>query len=562
MVMIRRRITAAVALGLALGACSDGTGPDPVCEPETVTLALYQATVVKGDNLSNCKTLTGEDARYWVIPQFATDRAGRDERTFQLGPAAGQASASIRAVLGQPRAPSANLAQASFDAALRRYERDHGAAGEALTRATALNRELSLARASVAPPTLGSTRTFSTLATLSTPPSYSQTTATLKYIGEHVYLYLDNQAPPNGFSDAELNAFGDLFDQTLYDLDVQLFGAPSDIDADGHIIVLLASQVNKLTNRADCPTEGFVTGYFFGADLFSTASTSNRGEVFYALVPDPGGTLSCAHSVAQVTSIVPGTFVHEFQHMISYNHHVLVRQGEQEVTWLNEGLSLIAEENASIYYENKYPPPSGRTDPSQLFPDSSQGFIVPDLIDAFNYLAASTENSVTTFESFGTLEERGGAWLFLRWLGDQKGRSIYGSLVQTRTRSIANVEEKAGEPFGDLFGDFGLATLADSIPGVARAAVPARYRFGPTRNLRQIYDRLFTTGAVPSRFPIIPRTTTSTALTNGAMLPGTMDFFTLQPPTPGSPFTLRFAPPSGGAFAENLEAQFAIFRYQ
>jgi hypothetical protein len=41
-----------------------------------------------------------------------------------------------------------------------------------------------------------------------------------------------------------------------------------------------------------------------------------------------------------------------------------------------------------------------------------------------------------------------------------------------------------------------------------------------------------------------------------------MDFFTLQPPTPGSPFTLRFAPPSGGAFAENLEAQFAIFRYQ
>ena len=36
--------------------------------------------------------------------------------------------------------------------------------------------------------------------------------------------------------------------------------------------------------------------------------------------------------------------IHEFQHMISFNQHVLVRGGNAEETWLNEGLSSFAEE--------------------------------------------------------------------------------------------------------------------------------------------------------------------------------------------------------------------------
>jgi hypothetical protein len=560
--MIRRRIAAFAVLGLGLVACSDSTAPFTPCEPVTATLQLFEATRVKGDNLANCLTLTGEDARYWVVPQFATDRAGRTNTGFQVGPT-NPVSVSLQPALAPQLAPTSRVAQASFDASLRSYEASLAPAAAALSRARALNASLALQRMAASPPTLGSTRTFSTLSSLDPKkPTFSSTTATLKYIGTHVYLYLDTSAPAGGFTDAELTTFGDLFDKTLYDLDVQLFAEPSDIDADGHIVVLLASQVNKLTTRADCPTQGFVTGFFFGWDLSSTASTSNKGEIFYSLVPDPSGTLSCAHSSAEVTRIVPGTFVHEFQHMISFNQHVLLRGGEQEDTWLNEAMSLTAEENASVYYEEKYPAPLGRTDPNQLFPDSSQGFIVPDLIDAYNYLASSTSNSITTFKDFGTLEERGGGWLFLRWLGDQKGRGIYRSLVQTKTLGVANIEEQTAEPFGQLFGDFGLATLADSIPGVDRAAVPPRYRFGPSRNLRKIYDRLFTTGAVPTRFPITPRIATPTTLAAGSMLPGTMDFFALQTPTPGSSFTVRFAPPGGGVFRNNLEAQIAIFRYQ
>src|SRR2546427_1440736 len=56
--------------------------------------------------------------------------------------------------------------------------------------------------------------------------------------------------------------------------------------------------------------------------------SSNHGEVFYSIVADSAGTLSCSHSRTQVKRVLPGTFTHEFQHMISYVQHVLVRVGQ------------------------------------------------------------------------------------------------------------------------------------------------------------------------------------------------------------------------------------------
>jgi len=82
--------------------------------------------------------------------------------------------------------------------------------------------------------------------------------------------------------------------------------------------------VNELVAAVDCP-KGYVAGYFFGADIDPFWGPKfNNGEIFYALVPDPVPTLkSCAHPVTEVKRLVPVTFIHEFQHMISYNHHVL-----------------------------------------------------------------------------------------------------------------------------------------------------------------------------------------------------------------------------------------------
>src|SRR6266571_1337420 len=181
------------------------------------------------------------------------------------------------------------------------------------------------------------------------PTTLSSVTATALKVGTHIAIYVDNAAPQPGLSQSDLDNLRAVFDTRLYETDTLAFGSESDIDSNGMVIVLMTGKVNALVTSAQCtnPTGGYVAGYFFGADLITTPpfATGNGAEIFYSIVPDPSGTLSCAHSVVAVSQIVPVTFVHEFQHMISFNQHFLVRGNFPEDLWLNEGLSHYAEEN-------------------------------------------------------------------------------------------------------------------------------------------------------------------------------------------------------------------------
>jgi hypothetical protein len=340
---------------------------------------------------------------------------------------------------------------------------------------------------------------------------------------------------------------------------VAVFGAESDIDGNGKVRMLLTPIVNALAPAASCQSEGYVLGFFYGWDL-TQGTGSNKGEVFYGLTPDPQAQFSCAHSKADVMSRLPSTFIHEFQHMISYNQHRLVRGGSQETDWLNEGLSHIAEELGSRYYEAKYPPPTGRTNPAQLFPDSSQGFIVEDLGNAYDYLAAPSAKSLTLFDTRDCCAERGASWLFLRYLGDLRDSTIYTRLVQTSKTGVANVEYATGETFGKLFGDFGIAAYTDSLPGVPRTSIPRQYRF-TSRNLRYLFARLNATNptAFPRAFPIVTTALPYGGSLNQSMVPGTSAYFELSTPAGPGTVALRFAPQSG-TFDPKAGAQVGIFR--
>lgn len=546
-----RRSSAGVQLlaGFFLVACgSDGpAAPRQAIECDAISIALTPLTgTTRGDA---CVTLGGGGATYLVVPQFAM-RAMNPARTdFRLGALAGGTTVSASEAI----VPRERGIAARFDARLRGLER--GMEVEPSVRTAIALRERASLDVVAAP--ADSERTFRVLASL-TSSTFTTSTARLRYEGDHVLIYVDVAAPA-GFSQSELTAFGELFDDTFYRIDRDAFGAESDVDGNGRVVVLMTHLINQLTPRAECSTLGFVTGYFFGFDLASSSANSNRGEVFYSLVPDAGGAVSCAHSVEQVKRLVPPTFVHEFQHMISFNQHVLVRGGSSEEVWLNEGLSHIAEELASKHYETLYPPPLGRGDPAQLFPDSSQGFITGNLISAYDYLAASTQHSVTTFDEFGSLEERGAAWLFLRWLGDQKGEAIYGRLVQTSATGIANIEAQSGEPFTRLFGDFGISTWTDSLPGQPRAAIPARYRFS-SRNLRRLFARLHQTGAVAQEYPIRLTALECGASSNGGMVQGTSSYYRLDTDAGCADAEVQLSARDGRALPASLRAQLSIFR--
>jgi hypothetical protein len=267
--------------------------------------------------------------------------------------------------------------------------------------------------------------------------------------------------------------------------------------------------------------------------------------------------------VAELLANTPATFLHEFQHMISFSQHVLLHGGAPEATFLDEGLSVVAEELGSLYYEDKFPPPTGRSDPAQLFPDSSQGFINGLLIDSYEYLLKTETISATLHPPVGAgIENYGADWLLVRWLGDQKGQGLYKALEKSSLTGTANIANAAGESFDALFGDFSLALYTDSLPGIPKSSIPPRNRYA-RRNLRKMYQRLYDTSQpssfVPRPFPIVVTPLTGPAHT-ASMVPGTMTFYRLDTSTGQGSVTVQFQASPGVAIPDVLHPQLSIFR--
>jgi hypothetical protein len=579
-----RKLLPSLVLGsgivLYLAACSSDsspTGPNGTCSGSTFTVAPLTGRVIAEKDLP-CLSIPADGGTYLVVPQFATASAAVNPVDFTLSAGvpgtavASFVSASRQAPsLGAGASPDLSQMQRQLEGALRRREREVAAA--ARSGGSAIGPLASKVRADAAPPVVGSSTSFHVLSSFTNGSLYTTDTAVLKYSGTHLLIYVSKNAPgpadgTHGFTDAQIAAFGNTFDLDLYTIDVATFGQPSDIDANGRVIVLLSPIINKLTKASDCTTLGYIAGFFNAVDLLPAqySGKSNGAEIFYSLVPDPSATLSCTHTIATVEQLTPSTFIHEFQHMISFGQHAILRDGNEEDPWLNEGLSHVAEELGSRYYENRFPPPTGRTDPDQAFPDSSQGFISGDLFNSYHYLlnTASTDSSdkasVSNWgDGDGTLVQRGAVWLFLRWLGDQQDSTVYGRLDQSSLTGVPNLEAASGGSFPTLFGEFSLALYVDSLPGVPRGSIPAELRF-TSRNLRALYAKQHERN--PSNFsetfPIGALALTPGSARTEAMHPGTMDFFVLTAPSSGSALGLTFAPATG-TFAGSLGAQVSVF---
>jgi hypothetical protein len=576
---LRGRVTLlAAALGLAAAAaCSHDSPTAPRISTDCgasgpVSLAALQAVTVDCSDGGKSVTLGGGGATYLVVPQFVTNRAANQPVSYTIGVSTG----AVAAIQRPGTRPSALLSSGSggqkllsksrpgplqqrVDALLRAADRKHALAFRShamASRSAALTPALM-----IQPPALGSLQDFHVLAVVDTAtPVTKRVTASLDYIGQNILIYVDTTSS-SSFTGTQINEMGQLFDQTLYPIDLSAFGAPSDIDQNARVIMLLSRVVNGLTHSTQCD-QGFVAGFFDGFDLVSSDTSSNKGEVFYSIAPDPGGTVSCAHTVNDVLTVVPAVFLHELQHLINYSQHVLVHQSVPEEGWLDEGLSLVAQELGSLHYESEFPPPTGRTNPNQLFPDSAEGYLGTELASSYDYLLQPDTVTLTLHsDADGGLDWRGGDWLLLHWLGDQKGSAFYRSLEETPLTGTTNIEGAAGEPFPSLFGDFSLALYTDSIIGVPRSAVPQRNRF-TTRNLRVLYQAYFNaagpSSSVPTPFPIAPIALTGTV--NASEVPGTTTFYLVQTAGSAAQVQVEFSAPSGAAFSPALHPQLSIFR--
>jgi hypothetical protein len=557
---------------LAVG-CSKDPRTAPPLPPCTATgsavnLVSGQHAAISPVAIKGCYVFpaapAGSAVEYLLVPQAASGTPN-DSQSFKLQ-ATALALAGIEAELVAQEAVPAELSPADqFHLFLRQSERRRSYPMPPSSAAAPVVKPAPQAAATFAPVDSGNVRTFKVCGSLQCPQPLPTVTATALKVGVHIAIYVDNDAPSPGLSQADLGALRDVFDNRLYTVDRGAFGAESDIDGNGVVIVLLTNRVNQLVTSAQCnppASGGYVAGYFFGADidpLFSTAY--NNGEIFYALVPDPSGTLSCAHSVSQVTSVVPVTFVHEFQHMISYNEHVLVRDGDGEILWLNEALSHYAEERAGRSF--LAPPPADSL--------SFCRYVVGDLSNAAKYLQAPQSHFLVDTSGIGGLPSRGAYWLFVRYLIDRYAADtslanidVYTqTLVRTAATGVTNVVQRAGNtPFATLVSRWSLANWVSDLPGFS-APAELKYKTWEFRSAYTSPTPWQCSGSIPITFPLAPGMGAGTAVNSSGVLRAGSGMYHLARQDPGTPgFTLLFSDASGRALRTSLVPQLNIIRIQ
>ena len=411
--------------------------------------------------------------------------------------------------------------------------------------------------ASVAPtpPVIGSKRTFDVCAT-TTCDSFVQSHATAKVVAQRVAIFVDDSAPAGGYSQADLDQVGALFDSHLYPIDTTAFGRESDLDDNGVVVVLLTQRVNELSPNCNS-ANSVILGYFFGLDLLPSQTHSNDGEIFYGVTPG-SVTPGCTISTAFAKENLPSVFVHEFQHMISFNQHVLVRQGTTEDTWLNEGLSHFAEELA------------GRQVPDTFCPDFNNDcgsqFIGGDLNDAFMYLEDPEAHFlIEPTSSGGTLEERGANWLFVRWLGDHFAATqplateLTRALVQTALNGSANVAAVTGEDFSTLISQWQMANYLDNLSGFTPASDRLQYT---SFDFRAVFQANFENGVFDKPYPLTPDSTrTGNYSHSGVLRGGSGKFLRIIQPAGAAEASLVLSAPGGNApVASSVSPRIAIVR--
>jgi hypothetical protein len=339
------------------------------------------------------------------------------------------------------------------------------------------------------------TRSGATLADACQTPDIR--TGVIMAISQHAIVVADTGNPTGGYTPSDYQSIGTQFD-SVYTMDVNAFGAPTDIDNNGHVIMFFTRAVNELTPRNSSSVVG---GFFYARDLFpqqdspqlgsgSGCPTSNVAEMFYLLVPDPNGVVNGnVRTKTFVSHLTVSTTAHEFQHLINASRRLYVNTAatDFEVVWLNEGLSHIAEE-LLFYQQSDGLAPRMDIDSLRFVTDQKN-------VDAYNfdqqsnfgrfreYLQKPTTSS--PYANDDSLWTRGATWSFLRFAADHRGTSdgdTFYKLVNSTTTGTANLANVFGSGITTMFRDWAIANLTDDVPGVS-----SEFQH-PSWNFRSVFD--------------------------------------------------------------------------
>jgi hypothetical protein len=395
-----------------------------------------------------------------------------------------------------------------YEAKVRGFERSHlksrGAPGEA---GSSLRRADNVPTGTV--PTVGQQFKFNVPGNgndLCT--SYSTVNATVEAVSNYAIILTDNRSINDGFTQASYDSVAREFDTYVYPTETGYFGAPTDIDHNGHVFILYTPAVNLLTPPGTAATGGYVGGYTFAGDFFPPTSEaqggcpeSNQAEMFYLMIPDSsasgGNTYGNVFSASFVEEQTRATMAHEFQHAINSGNRY-VNGYNFESAWLDEALSSMAEDNIGRAELASVGQSYG--DLSTLTLNDVQSMDTTMLNTFFIENFFRTQDYVTRPDTVGALvtDSRvendlaafGAGWAFLRytadWFSNGNPRSLTKAIVAGPDTGQVNLVNHAGAPLDTLLAHWLVTLYTDNqaIPGLA-----AQYNY-KSYNLRDIISNM------------------------------------------------------------------------
>ena len=305
-------------------------------------------------------------------------------------------------------------------------------------------------------------------------------------------IVVSDTASPAELGSAELAAVAAEFDALVFPVGVQNFGAPTDIDSNGRVIIFFTPVVNEVD----------AAGFFFAGDLFpqSECPASNEAEIVYILSPDPAGETAVPASPEAVAFLASDIVAHELQHLINAARRAYVNgAAELETVWLNEGLSHIAEELVFYAATSFGPGQNIHLDALRPVAEAANRFAVGNFLFYSSYAADPTQASLTGSDNDAT---RGATWAFLRYAADHEGRpdsDFFFALVNSTRRGLDNLNAvlEAGDAL-DLMQAWTASVFSDDHVG----GLPD-FLTQPSWNFRSILPELRVDGSFPLDIEVV-----------------------------------------------------------
>jgi immune inhibitor A len=296
---------------------------------------------------------------------------------------------------------------------------------------------------------LGDSNTFWVTDNQQTPPLQFEVTASVKYITEHAYWWVQESFQVD--EDA-LQRSAERFENETYPTNRAFFGSEwsPGVDSDVHVNIFMGNVPG-------------VAGYFSASNEYSKLAEtySNEREMFFINL----------NAIRPGNDYFDGVLAHEFQHMIHWY------QDRNEETWVNEGLSELAT------FINGY---------------GSSNFVGAYSATPDTQLTAWADNPNAASANYGA------GFLFMAYFLQRYGEEMTQAVVANPQNGIAGfnavlAERGFAERFDDIFADFLVANyLQDPAVGAGQwgytnltpgpATLAERYSVYPQNKQATVYQ--------------------------------------------------------------------------